>query len=110
MSHLERNRFGIGALTALAAIITMSRPASAQETAEGIALDRFEPSERGSYWFSADSLDIRGQGRPAIGAVIDYGHAPLSPTSRRRGSTRRIGGQLFGHLGGRGGRNACASG
>jgi len=100
MSHLERNRFGIGALTALAAIITMSRPASAQETAEGIALDRFEPSERGSYWFSADSLDIRGQGRPAIGAVIDYGHAPLvAYEADDEVDTLVIGGQLFGHLG-----------
>lgn len=100
MSHLVRNRFGIGALTAVAAIISMSQPASAQETAEGIALDRFEPSERGSYWFSADSLDIRGKGRPAIGAVIDYGHAPLvAYEADDEVDTLVIGGQLFGHLG-----------
>ena len=33
--------------------------ASAQSTAPGFALDRFEPSERGSDWFAADSLDFR---------------------------------------------------
>ncbi len=100
MSHLVKSKFGIGALTALAAIISMSQPASAQELAEGIALDRFEPSERGSYWFSADSLDLRGKGRPAIGAVIDYGHAPLvAYEADDEVDTLIVGGQLYGHLG-----------
>ncbi len=35
-------------------------------------VNRFEPSERGSDWFSLDSLDLRGEARPAIGVVGDY--------------------------------------
>jgi OmpA-OmpF porin, OOP family len=54
----------------------LSAPASAQESG-GFALDRFEPSERGSEWFSQDSLDLRGHLRPAIGLVADYGYKPL---------------------------------
>jgi OmpA-OmpF porin, OOP family len=47
------------------------------QTATGFALDSFNPSERGSDWFAADSLDLRGQLRPAIGIVGDYGWRPL---------------------------------
>jgi len=49
----------------------------AQETASGVALDRFNPSERGSDWFALDSLDLRGALRPSIGIVGDYGYRPL---------------------------------
>ncbi|MEO7110353.1 MAG: thrombospondin type 3 repeat-containing protein, partial [Polyangiaceae bacterium] len=49
--------------------------ASAQST--GFAVDRFEPSERGSDWFTLDSLDLRGNARPAIGVVGDYNVRPL---------------------------------
>src|SRR5437016_6217659 len=63
----------LGSLLALA--LTGGR-ASAQE-AKGFALDRFDPSERGSEWFALDSLDMRGKGRPAIGLVGDYAYKPL---------------------------------
>ena len=33
------------------------------------AIDRFEPSERGSEWFANESLDLRGHLRPSAGAV-----------------------------------------
>jgi outer membrane protein OmpA-like peptidoglycan-associated protein len=49
----------------------------AQQSASGIALNRFNPSERGSDWFALDSLDLRGEVRPAIGVVGDYGYRPL---------------------------------
>jgi outer membrane protein OmpA-like peptidoglycan-associated protein len=49
--------------------------AAAQE--QGFALNRFEPAEAGSDWFGGDSLDLRGNGRPAIGLVLDYAHEPL---------------------------------
>ncbi len=45
----------------------------------GFALDRYEPAERGSDWFAADSLDLRGDGRLAVGATLDYAHKPLVP-------------------------------
>jgi outer membrane protein OmpA-like peptidoglycan-associated protein len=50
--------------------------ASAQ-VAQGFAVDRFEPSERGSDWFTLDSLDLRGSARPAFGVVGDYNVRPL---------------------------------
>jgi OOP family OmpA-OmpF porin len=47
------------------------------DTTTGFALDRFDPSERGSDWFSADSLDFRGQVRPAVGIVTAWAYKPL---------------------------------
>jgi OmpA-OmpF porin, OOP family len=43
----------------------------------GFSLNRFNPSERGSEWFSEDTLDLRGHLRFAVGAVGDYAHKPL---------------------------------
>ena len=51
--------------------------AFAQPVATGLALDRFDPAERGSEWFVLDTLDLRGRVRPAIGADFDWGHKPL---------------------------------
>ena len=60
-----------GALTAL----TSSAPAGAQTVVTpGMALNRFEPSERGSDWFANESLDLRGTLRPALGVIGDYGY------------------------------------
>src|SRR5688572_24841301 len=44
---------------------------------EGFALNRFEPAERGSDWFSQDSLNIDGNGRLALGLTLDWAHKPL---------------------------------
>jgi outer membrane protein OmpA-like peptidoglycan-associated protein len=40
-------------------------------------VDRFNPSERGSDWFVAESLDLRGDGRLAVGVVGEWGYRPL---------------------------------
>src|SRR6478736_4203582 len=75
--------------------------ASAQTTAPGFALDRFEPSERGSDWFTADSLDFRGEKRLAAGAVLDYAHDPLvlyKPDGSKINGI--VSDQFFAHLGG----------
>jgi OmpA-OmpF porin, OOP family len=65
-----------GALVALllvtASFVVRPRPAAAQEVAPGFTANRFEPSDRGSDWFSSESLDLRGTLRPAIGIVGDY--------------------------------------
>jgi OmpA-OmpF porin, OOP family len=78
-----------------------SAPASAQPRAEGFALNRFEPSERGSDWFVLESLDLRGGPRFAGGLVLDYSHRPLMLYSAVDGE--EVGSvvehQLFGHLG-----------
>jgi OOP family OmpA-OmpF porin len=62
-----------GALAATA----LPGTADAQSEAKGFAIDRFDPSERGSEWFVLDSLDFRGKLRPALGAVADYANKPL---------------------------------
>jgi outer membrane protein OmpA-like peptidoglycan-associated protein len=51
--------------------------AGAQSTASGFAIDRFNPSERGSEWFALDSLDVRGHVRPAVGIVGELANSPL---------------------------------
>ncbi len=38
-------------------------PSTAWAQSGGFAIDRFDPAERGSDWFAADSLDLRGHGR-----------------------------------------------
>ena len=65
----------VGTATAALLSLAFSGRASAQVT--GFAVDRFEPAERGSQFFVVDSLDLRGSGRPALGAVLDYGYKPL---------------------------------
>jgi OOP family OmpA-OmpF porin len=62
---------------AVALVLATARDAFSQQTASGIAIARFNPSERGSDWFVLDSLDLRGSVRPAIGVVGDYGYRPL---------------------------------
>jgi OOP family OmpA-OmpF porin len=61
---------------ALASLVLAPSPAAAQQT-NGFAVNRFEPSERGSDWFTNESLDLRGHMRPALGLVIDYAARPL---------------------------------
>jgi outer membrane protein OmpA-like peptidoglycan-associated protein len=48
-----------------------------QAQSQGFAINRFDPAERGSDWFAADSLDMRGHGRLALGVTGDFGHKPL---------------------------------
>lgn len=69
---LKRTTFTLALTTAVAALAT-TRDASAQ----GYSVNRFEPSERGSEWFANESLDLRGNLRPAVGVVGDYQLRPL---------------------------------
>jgi outer membrane protein OmpA-like peptidoglycan-associated protein len=69
--------------------------------AEGFELEHFEPSERGSDWFANESLDLRGDARPALGLVLDWAHRPLvvvAPDGST--STALVNNQVIGHLGG----------
>ena len=62
---------------ALAATVGWSALSYAQTAAiPNMALNRYEPSERGSEWFVNESLDFRGSFRPAFGVTGDYAHAP----------------------------------
>jgi outer membrane protein OmpA-like peptidoglycan-associated protein len=87
---------------ALFTLLTAS-PASAQVTGEnrGFALNRFDPSERGSEWFVLDTLDLRGKARPALGAVFDWGYKPLVIyDAAGNEQTSVVEHQMFLHVGG----------
>ena len=71
---MKKTRWLSAAMTC-AACVTLVREAPAQS--QGFQLDRFDPSERGSDWFSVESLDLRGSLRPAIGVVMDGAYRPL---------------------------------
>jgi outer membrane protein OmpA-like peptidoglycan-associated protein len=58
-------------------LVLLGAPAARAQTAAGFALDRFDPSERGSAWFTQDSLDLRGHLRYAAGLVADIAYRPL---------------------------------
>src|SRR4051812_43676754 len=74
--------------------------AAVDARADGFAVNRFEPSERGSEWFTGESLDFRGHFRPAAGLVFDYANRPLTifaPDGSVR--TAVVADQLFAHAG-----------
>src|ERR1700722_430900 len=88
------------AFAVAAMLLGVVRSATAQVVATGLALDRFDPAERGSEWFVLDTLDLRGRVRPAIGADFDWGHKPLllyDTNGNQVASVVRD--QLFVHLG-----------
>ncbi|MBS2012038.1 MAG: OmpA family protein [Deltaproteobacteria bacterium] len=67
---------------ALGAVLLVSPAAARGQVQRGFALQRFEPTERGSPSFVVDALDLRtpqsiGAVRPSFGAVVDYAHLPL---------------------------------
>lgn len=82
-------------------VLLAANAAHAQERVPGFAINRFDPSERGSDWFAADSLDLRGNNRFAIGVVGDYNHDPLAVYNA--GSDKQVGAvisdQIYAHFG-----------
>jgi OOP family OmpA-OmpF porin len=71
------------------------------ESQEGFAINRFDPAEHGSDWFTSESLDLRGDPRFALGLNLEWGYKPLvlydSDGEEREAIIEH---QLFGHLGG----------
>jgi outer membrane protein OmpA-like peptidoglycan-associated protein len=63
----------------IAAILVhiLTAPHAAKAQARGFAVNRFEPADRGSEWFANESLDFRGNVRPALGLVFDWAYKPL---------------------------------
>ncbi len=87
------------AVQVLAVVLTVSGLTSAQSS-EGFALNRFDPSERGSDWFSTESLDLRGTHRAAFGLVADWAHKPLVLYDKDGDEMAAVvENQLFAHLG-----------
>lgn len=64
-------------VTAAILVHILTSPQSAAAQARGFAVNRFEPSDRGSDWFANESLDFRGDVRPALGLVFDWAYKPL---------------------------------
>jgi outer membrane protein OmpA-like peptidoglycan-associated protein len=86
----------IGALGVLA----MEGVSSAQAR-DGFLVNRFEPAERGSDWFTLDSLDLRGQLRPALGMTLQYNHAALVTRDANGDALAQVvQNQVIAHLGG----------
>lgn len=81
-------------------VLAQASSAGAQEQL-GYAENHFTPSERGSQWFALDSLDLRGNGRLALGVVNDYSFRSLVKYGAD-GSTRAslVKDQYVVHLGG----------
>ncbi len=75
----------------------IARDARAQ--AQGFAVDPFDASERGSDWFSVESLDLRGRARPAIGIVMDGAYRPLVIDSDGKLEESVIRNQIVGNVG-----------
>jgi OmpA-OmpF porin, OOP family len=84
--------------TAVAVSALFLAAGASAQTAPGFALDRYNPSERGSDWFANESLDLRGHGRFAIGVVGDWAHRPLLLYSSA-GSFPIVKDQVYAHLG-----------
>src|SRR5450432_3873605 len=91
-------QLGLLGLSCSGFALVTARSASAQSA--GFAIDRFQPAERGSDWFAADSLDLRGSGRLILGATGDWGYKPLvlyAPNGDEEKAV--IQNQFFAHLG-----------
>jgi outer membrane protein OmpA-like peptidoglycan-associated protein len=95
-------RFAKSALCATAlAVTSLFTGGTASAQAQGFALNRFDPADRGSDWFVLDSIDLRGHMRPAIGIVGDWGYKPLVVyNSNGDEKAAIVEHQVFAHLGG----------
>src|SRR5258706_10989608 len=84
-----------------AVLFTALLAGTASAQSPGFAIDRFDPAERGSDWFVAESMDFRGHLRPAGGLVAEWARKPLvtyTPDGSER--TALVSDQLFLHAGG----------
>ena len=88
---------------AFSAVLLSAAPAvnAAPPVQTGYASNNFEPSERGSDWFTNESLDLRGPFRVAVGAVGDYGYRGIIGAYNSDGTVRAsiVRDQLFVHAG-----------
>ena len=65
----------IAASCALALMVIVAFAPGAR--AQGFSINRFDPAEHGSNWFSGESLDLRGSVRPSLGLTLDWAYKPL---------------------------------
>jgi outer membrane protein OmpA-like peptidoglycan-associated protein len=62
---------------AFVAVAASSLLSTAARAEDGFAVNRFEPSERGSDWFSQESLDLRGKNRLSAGIITEWNYKSL---------------------------------
>ncbi|HEY0709986.1 MAG TPA: hypothetical protein VGG33_24445, partial [Polyangia bacterium] len=85
----------------LAASLALASTVEAQTrplVAPGVLLDRHAPAVAGSQWFGAESLDFRGNLRPALRAAFGTNRDPFV-VSNGETSQAIIARQTFLHLG-----------
>lgn len=93
----RRGRILGGAAFVVTALFAVSATA---QTEEGFALNRFDPAERGSDWFWAESLDLRDHNRWAFGIVGDWARKPLvAYDSDGDESAALVKDQVYAHVG-----------
>jgi outer membrane protein OmpA-like peptidoglycan-associated protein len=80
------------------ALLGLARTARADDV-PGFAINRFEPSETGSRWFTLESVDTSGKLRPAVGIVSDFGWHQLNLHDNTNTPTYVVGSQLAFHVG-----------
>ena len=82
-------------LVALVALLSLSESAQAQ----GLALDRYEPTPAGDATFAIDDPAVRGHLRPAASLRLSYAKSPLELASSDSNDTGEVvDHQLIGHL------------
>lgn len=87
----------------LASVVTLASLVSTTHAAAqsaGYAVNRFEPSERGSDWFVSESLDLRGRARPLAGVIGDWSYRPLVVRPQGQPRTNVITDDVVMHVGG----------
>jgi OmpA-OmpF porin, OOP family len=100
------NRFWGTLLRGVSLLTTLFAPVvhAADSTADGFVLSRFEPAERGSHFFSTESLNWKSSGLPVFGFVGDYAYKPLViyavPPDGSQELTAVANNYALGHLGG----------
>ncbi|HTU62581.1 MAG TPA: hypothetical protein VMF89_29170, partial [Polyangiales bacterium] len=72
---IRRSRTRRSAL--LLVVMAYFAPAPAHAQNQGFSLNNLDVSERGAEWFAADSLDLRGHGRVALGVLGEWAYRPL---------------------------------
>lgn len=72
-TRVNRTSLGLSIVLGAAAVAGAPREALAQDK-PGFAINKYEPAERGSYWFGNEALDLRGHLRPSIGVTGDYSY------------------------------------
>jgi OOP family OmpA-OmpF porin len=78
MSTSSRLYLQVGVVALALATTAFGAPGARAQSAQGFAVDRFEPAGSGSEWFSLESLDFRGNWRPAASLVGDLALRPLA--------------------------------